>query len=236
MKLSRMMHRWLGLLIVIQVLIWSLSGLMMALLPEEEVSGGHYLQHPSATGELTPGVLEAYAAFLDSRLPEPASESSTSITLERLAGQWLVALNQGADIRRYYSLESGLPVPVDESFIRRRTAEILGDGAEILLVGMIEKKSRAFEGELPVWKVVVDNQPRSHLYFDPETGELLAHRTALWRWYQFSHDLHTFNFGEEATVNNPLLAVFAIMLFATAVSGAVLLAASISRSSVRKSD
>src|SRR5438128_604927 len=48
LKTSIQLHKWVGLVVGLQVLFWVLGGLVMSAIPIERVHGDHHLAHPRA--------------------------------------------------------------------------------------------------------------------------------------------------------------------------------------------
>jgi len=217
-KIIRATHRWLGLLIAIQAVVWSLSGLVMVLLPADLVSGETLLNHDS--NEIPQQDMQKTAAIIDSIVKDVAIKGFTAQMIGDTAVLFVTTIT---DEQLLYALDTGQSIIIDEQFVRSRANDLLGPSISILFADKVETASREFQGPLPAWKVIAGNDLRSHLYFSGETGELLAHRTSYWRWHRYSYDLHTFNFTGAATINNPLLAIFAVLMFCIAFSGIGLL-------------
>src|SRR3546814_9748490 len=60
-----------------------------------------------------------------------------------------------------------------------------------------------------LWRVEFADNSESTLYLSPQTGELIAKRHDLWRWFDFLWMFHIMDYEERADVNNTLLRVAA---------------------------
>ena len=71
-----------------------------------------------------------------------------------------------------------------------------------------------------MWAVRFDDSANSTLYFSPDTGDLLARRHELWRWFDFLWMLHIMDYDARSDVNNTLLRVASGVGVLFALSGA----------------
>jgi hypothetical protein len=232
-KLVRGFHKWLGILIVLQALVWSLSGLMMTLLPEEEVKGDKYLADGYGDA-LVSEVWQGYNETITALLAQNDSYSEFSVSF--LGNELTLGIISIDGSKKIYSLNTGAPLVLDESKIRKIASGYLMGKPEVLFAVKAESGLNNYQGPYPVWKVIVDNPVRSHLYIDTVTGKLLAHQTSYWRWHRYSYNLHLFDFMGAAQVNNLLLSAFAILMLLTAISGLTLLIFSLFRSRNKMND
>src|SRR3546814_16929963 len=82
---------------------------------------------------------------------------------------------------------------------------------------------------VPMWRVEFADNSESTLYLSPQTGELIAKRHDLWRWFDFLWMFHIMDYEERADVNNTLLRVAASLGLLFALSGVWLLIYSFSK-------
>ena len=82
---------------------------------------------------------------------------------------------------------------------------------------------------MPLWQVRFADRGDTTLYLSPETGELLAKRHSLWRWFDFLWMFHIMDYEARTDVNNTLLRVSAAVCLLFALSGVWLLFYSFSK-------
>lgn len=219
MKAVRWLHTWLGLIIVIQALVWSVSGLVMTLLPEENVSGIAFANQAEESREVAPQFQQQAARILE-RFSGAVSSYSVSTNVPGLTVLKIQPVMGGPV---YYHLEKESVLRIDAKLASAIARNTLNGEPQILFAGLVESEGMEFDGPFPVWKVIAANEGRSHLYISPASGKVLAHRTSFWRWHRYSFLLHTFNFAGAGTINNPILSLMALIMFASALTGVVLL-------------
>lgn len=74
-----------------------------------------------------------------------------------------------------------------------------------------------------MWAVHYADAGETTLYFSPYSGELLARRHSLWRWFDFLWMFHIMDYEARSDVNNTLLRVASAVGLLFVLSGAWLL-------------
>lgn len=211
------MHKWLSLIIGLQVLIWMTSGLVMSALPIERVRGEHLVDRkvqPPITGisavrplgELLSsisGPVEALTFRMhQGRLMAEATTNGRTLLFDPSTGVRMpkISMDQAAEIAR-------------ESW--------KGGGNPELKVTQVEDLAPEFRGPLPAWQVAIDGT--THVYVSGETGRILAVRTGTWRVYDFLWGLHIMDWQEHDNFNNIWLVSFAASGVIFALTGIALL-------------
>lgn len=227
---SRKIHRWLGLLMALQIIAWMASGLWFSIFPIGEVRGEH-LTRPAERLELDRLERLAAPAVLQETLDRhfEAAWTLSAIELTRLDGQvyWRVTGNLASQSFTRLLTADGLAVSpmLTAAAASSRARGTLVSPAEPLAVEWVETVSPGGEirgRELPVWKVSFSEPESLNLYLDPWTGEILARRTALWRVFDFFWMLHIMDFDTRDDFNHPLLQIAAALGLIIALSGVLL--------------
>jgi uncharacterized iron-regulated membrane protein len=230
----RKVHRWLGLLMAVQIVAWMASGLWFAIYPIETIRGEHLTRPPE---ELQAGS----KARLPGDLAAPADLHPALDT--HFAGDWTLSSAQlqrwnGAVVWRVSGSSRGQPfvrlVAGDGSGVlpglTAATAEqraldwLVAPGAvrSVEWIEAVEPDAEIRGRTPPFWKVSFSEPESLNLYLDPWTGEILARRTARWRVFDFLWMLHIMDFETRDDFNHPLLQLAALLGLIIAVSGVVL--------------
>lgn len=210
------LHRWLALVVGVQLLLWFTSGLVMSLLPIERVRGEHLVQREPAgvlpTRSYAP--LERIAAgsqirsaryrlLLDRPIVEIETAPGTFRIHDALTGALLPAVGAPAAGEIASAAYTGRPKPLFE--VTRVTANTV-----------------EYKGRLPAWQVAFADPDATRVYVD-EAGRIAAVRTETWRFYDFFWALHIMDWSEHENFNTPWLKAFAIGGLVLAIAGTVLL-------------
>jgi uncharacterized iron-regulated membrane protein len=219
----RRAHKWIGLVIGVQALLWMISGLYMVVVPLEVIHGDHLAHVP--TEPLMPSA---------SRIPQERLQEMypgiTSIRIKNLLGKEVYEIKQGPQASLIDAGSGKKISPLERSdIIALADAAYVGEGS-IRGVEWVTKAPREVGARpVPLWAVHYDEAGQTALYFSPHTGDLVARRHELWRWFDFLWMFHIMDYQEREDVNNTLLRVAAITGLAFALSGAWLLFYSFNR-------
>ena len=213
---ARKTHKWLGLFIGLQVVIWSLSGLYMTAVHIDIIHGDHLVR--------TMPPQSAPAAALMDPLAAARANQGQSVRLAWVRNQpaYVVKSESG---ERVVDARSGRPVPPpSEAEIRAIAAATYTGDEPIASAALITEVPGEIRGRKPpLWRVEFDQWNKPTLYFSPLTGELLSRRHELWRIFDFVWMLHIMDYDERENVNNLLLRVFTWAAVVMALSGAWML-------------
>lgn len=214
--IARKTHKWLGLLVGLQVVVWSLSGLYMTAVHIDIIHGNHLIRESPAKSVEVSGLLD------------PASVAANhTAQLVRLA--WVkdgpVYVLTAESGEKVVSATTGQPVaPPSEAEIQSIATAIYTGTGPIASTELISEIPGEIRGrEPPLWRVEFDHWNKPTLYFSPTTGELLTRRHELWRIFDFVWMLHIMDYDARENVNNWLLRGFTWGAVLMALSGAWLL-------------
>ena len=212
-------HKWLALLMAVQILSWFVSGLFFAVFPIERVRS----EHAMAEQAPAPLPLEQAAAGLQ-RLAGAGVAPGEKVELRSLLGR-PVALISGGDARpRLYDLVSGRKLsPIPMTFAARIAEADLAGDARAARVERIVANDSEYRGALPAWRVDFDDGASRSLYVAADTGTVTARRSTLWRVYDFLWGLHIMDWRGHEDFNNPLLIIATILALMVTVAGIILL-------------
>ena len=208
-------HKWLALLMAVQILFWFASGLFFAIFPIERVRSEHMIAEQAPA----PVDLDAAAAGLARLTAAPAEK----VELRSLFGRPVALLTRRGARPRLYDLAAGRlisPLPMNEA---ARIAEADHAGtARAVRVERIIANTPEYRGALPAWRVDFAEAGRS-LYVAADTGAVTARRSTLWRIYDFLWGLHIMDWRGHEDFNTPLLIVATALALILTVAGIVIL-------------
>ena len=208
----RRIHKWVGLIIGLQFLVWAISGAAMALISMDEVSGG-------AKAEPAAAVALPLASDWPNIQRQLAGEPVTALSLRLLPGRHALLVTSPSR-QRLFDAASGEPVVVD----RNLASAIAGAGhperARPTRVTSLNELTLAVrEHELPIWRVDFADDKASSYYVSGTTGELLERRNDSWRWWDFFWMLHNMDYAERTSFNHPLIIMVGFAMAWLAVTG-----------------
>jgi len=194
----RRIHKWIGLVIGVQFLIWAISGAAMALLDMDEVEGGAMTEAPAPTlptdGTAWPHVQQALAG-----------RPITALTVRNLPQGQVLEATTGVGVRLFDAHDgSAVKIDRDEVGLIARAAHPKG-APPTRVVPLGELTLAVREHEMPIWQIDFADEKRSSYYVSGTTGELLERRNDSWRWWDFFWMLHNMDYAKRTSFNHPLI-------------------------------
>lgn len=218
----RRIHKWVGLILGLQFVLWALSGAMMALLDREAVGG-----HSGAAMHSMPIAAEG--------LVDPAAllrgQPVSGFTLRDIAGSPTYEVSD-AEGMRLFDATTGQHVVVDRSLASAIASH--GVEAPVANVSLLTKTNlEARDHTGPMWRIDFDDAEHSSAYISATTGRHLVTRGDTWRTWDFFWMLHNMDYVSRSSFNHPLIIVVAFGVLWLSGTGFYLLFKSFRRSDFR---
>jgi hypothetical protein len=216
----RRWHIWLGWLIGIPMLVWTVSGIVMVARPIEEVRGTHLMAEPKP--------MRMAAAMVPPRL-EGAVLASLALQPRAAGPRWVVTLADGTTRLADPATGALLPRLSAADAVREVTARYRGT-ARIAAVTRTDADDPPLDLRRPLEAWQVRMSDGTHFYVDAGSGEVVARRTAWWRFYDFMWGLHIMDPAGREDTHNPFVIGFGLASLVTVILAIVLLPLTIRRS------
>ena len=225
MVFLKKLHKWVGLLIGIQVLLWLLSGLVMSLLDPAKVSGQQWARQIEQEAQALPGgpLLEP------DQLTAEQLSGAVSIQLQMIRGLATYRIRR-ADGVALVNATDGSVILFDQQYAERLALQDFIGAGEIISIqsGVApDRETRARSG--PYWRVDFSDKVHTSLYISATTGEILDRRNSYWRVFDFFWMLHIMDYAGRQNFNNTLIIVVALIAIWLGLSGFLLLFGSFTR-------
>ncbi|NOR20778.1 MAG: 2Fe-2S iron-sulfur cluster binding domain-containing protein [Xanthomonadales bacterium] len=225
MVFLKKVHKWVGLLIGIQLLLWLLSGLMLSLLNPQKVSGAEWARQSS----------HDISAILDTNLLEPHElsakliEDALNVSLEDRRGQSIYRIRR-LDETILVNASNGEVLKTNESDARiLAQQDFTGNGVVVSVESGLapDLETRSSRGDY--WQVNFSNSSSTSIYISASTGEILERRNSYWRVFDFFWMLHIMDYSGHEDFNNSLIISIALIAIWLGLSGFTLLFYSFNR-------
>lgn len=204
-------HKWVGLIIGLQIVLWIAGGVVMSVIPIETVRGKYLVSSqevvaPARTVNIdlsqyktiTHGLRQqqAFLTLTDWQGQAHYVDATSGEVLEPLSAEQITAVAKARFTQQPVNVASTeylttLPLEADH----------LGN---------------------PVFRVTFEDWRHTSFYLDPVTAEVLTVRSDIWRFYDFFWMLHIMDYDLRSDFNHPLLILSAFSALFVAVSGLVL--------------
>ena len=218
-KTLRRWHLWLGWLVGVPILLWTVSGLVMVWKPIEEVRGNHLL-------DPAPAIRLQSAPVLPEGL-EDIPLSSVSLEPRARGPVWVVPLS-GRIALADPATGEWLEAYDEEGALAEVAARYAGEGTNPR-VARTDPKNPPTDWRRPraAFAVTYDNGDR--FYVDPMTGAIEATRSDWWRLFDFMWGLHIMDLETREDTSNPWVVTFAALSVIATLMALVLLPLSTGR-------
>jgi len=219
----RKLHKWFGLVLAVQFVLWMASGLIMSLLDHDKVQGHHHRSD---------ALKQATAWPAGSLSPADVLTRSSARTLRSVEAFWLLG-------RPVYRLSDDASTWLVDAKNGRRVSV---DSATALVVAKADYVGRGRAGtpelmpapnlevrghSAPIWRVAFDDGDSTTLYVSGQDGNILERRNNTWRLFDIVWMLHIMDYSDRDDFNNPLVVTAAAGGLWIALTGAWLLVASL---------
>ncbi|PHR98289.1 MAG: hypothetical protein COA80_05735 [Leeuwenhoekiella sp.] len=211
-KKIRKIHRYLGLFIGIQFIMWTVSGLYFSWTDIDEIHGDHFRREVSKT------------AF--DELISPAAVDSTlkisSLALREINSKPYYWINNSS----LYDAQTGSlkdGITPDEAL----NIAALHIKPELKVAGIEKIETTDAHHEyreklLPAYVVSYEGDDALKAYISVADGTFQTVRHHDWRWFDFLWMTHTMDYEGRDDINNMLLRIFSVLGLLTVLSGFVL--------------
>ncbi len=204
MRLRRTLYRvhiWLGWLIGVPLLFWTISGLWMAARPIDEVRGKALRAEP-------------LPLVLGDRISAPlvGARAVKALTLEQQPDgtRWIVTFADGGMARADAHSGNLLPpVARPEAMAITRVAFAGSAKLETMSRFDVDHVPLDIRRERPAWQAHFSDG--TNVYIDTDTGQLLALRTNQWRLYDWMWGLHIMDLQTRENSSHAILILFAAL-------------------------
>lgn len=223
-------HKWLGLIVGLQLVVWTASGLFFAAIHITDIRGEH-LVHPE--GHVAPMDAARIKFSSTDALKAVAEDRPIEVALRPLAGEPVYEV-RGEIGTFLVSAETGERIVVDEARAKSLAQERWIEQDAIIAVDLLDvaPKESGLPGE--AWSVRFKGDGNPTLYVSAVNGKVSAPRTDLWRTYDFLWQLHLMDWGLNENFNTPWMVAAAIFALSTVLFGIALLVHRFSRGLIRK--
>lgn len=215
--LARKTHKWLALVLAVQAVFWTVSGLYMTAVHIEIIHGDRLVKAPEIRPLPLDGLIE----------PAHLAHLATGMTSARLVSQVgdPVYIVEAADGEALYDARTGAKLsPLNAAQASARAQALFAESGQVIKAELLTKAPLEVQTRpMPLWRVDFEGAWNPTFYISPFTGELVSRRHDLWRTFDFMWMLHIMDYDDRQDMNNLLIRIFTWMATATAATGAWLL-------------
>lgn len=194
----RKIHKWVGLILGLQFVIWTVSGALMALLDMDKV-GGHSTAAPS----------EVSAGWPSDLLPISGLGVVEALALKRIVDRPVYEVVRGGELT-LLDARTGAELRIDAALAAAIAKQAFHHQAPVHSAQLIQKpnlEAREYAG--PMWRVNFADDENSSSYISAASGAPLVNRGDTWRTWDFVWMLHNMDYANRTSFNHPLIVFMA---------------------------
>ena len=229
MALMRKLHKWISLLVGLQVLLWLISGLVISLLDPDKVSGAQWrhASEPPANPVPAGPVLEPMS------LPANHLESALHISLVEHDAKAVYRVTYADSVTLLDASDGSRLSTGETEALAIAQHDFTGDGEPITVTAGSAPGPETRNHHGPYWRVDFSDDAHTSIYVSAASGEILERRNDYWRIHDFFWMLHIMDYDSREDFNNLLVISAALVSIWLGISGAVLLVTGLRRRGIR---
>jgi len=217
---SRKAHKWLSLVVGVQIVLWTISGFYMVVVDLDFIHGDPLVRN-----------LKVPVSAQSDRVPfaevARAYPEVTQVSLKSLPG-FSMPLYEVTSRGRKVLLDatSGQQIsPLSDETIRSLARSYYAGKGELASLTLLEREPplEIQTRPLPMWRADFNDWLETSLYLHPDTGVLVTRRHRFWRWFDFLWMLHIMDYDQRTDMNNGLLRASTVLAGIGVMSGMWLL-------------
>lgn len=208
---SRKVHRWLGLIIGIQFIGWTVSGLYFSWTDLDQIHGDHFL-----LPEVDQGLPFSGLPTMDTTL------KIRSLEWRNLGGEGFLWVNDSVLV---HAKTGEFKTGIDETAALQIAKQRIKPEYQIKYVELLTEVGPHHEYRerpLPVWAIHYEGSDHMVAYISQRDGLFQRVRHRSWRWFDNLWMLHTMDYQTRDNFNTLLLRAFSVFGLLTVASGFVL--------------
>lgn len=217
----RKTHRYMGLFIGIQFLLWTLGGLYFSWTNIDKIHGDDLVNFPNTKITITDSLLTPNAAIKSAELHP---EKVTSIHLANVLGKTVYRIYTDSSLVMVNAKTGQLRPPLSKTEATNFAKQLFKPNDVVTKVEYVTKENikdhyQYRENPLPAWAVSFKHTSNSVIYISGNLGRFEKIRNAQWRLFDWLWMLHVMDYDTRDNINNWVLRGFSILGLLTILSG-----------------
>ncbi len=223
----RKTHRWLGLIIGVQFLFWTVSGIYFSWTNLDEIHGDFEKKQPSL---LTADSTFVSPSLLIEQLQKikPVEKIISFKLINILNAPVYQLIYEDHQSTKHQSVQLAdaktgnfRPPLTEKEAIHLAAAHFNGTAnvKSTTYITSVDAYHEYRENPLPAYAVSFDNKNKTTIYVATELGTVEKFRNHPWRWFDWLWMTHTMDYATRDNFNNLLLRIFSVMGLLTVLSG-----------------
>lgn len=214
---SRKIHRWLSVIMGMQLLLWALSGLVFSWSPIGRVRGEDKIRHQKEINLASFPLIDGQVVLTDPNYV-PADQFVKQMKLKSMLGKPVFEIMLSGVEKRHVLVDAVTGdrlSPISSSQAEDIALNDFSESAKVIKCDYLDKPegghSEYRSKETPVWRVTLDHSSGTVIYVSANRGEVVARRNDRWRVFDFFWMLHTMDYQGRDYFNSWLLRTMSLL-------------------------
>lgn len=219
----RIVHKWVGLMVGVQVLIWVFSGMLISLLDTNIVNGSATRANISANSKLNAPQNLASLTDIAFKLNEPVIK----VSLESVFDQpiYRITTTNGALL---FNALSGEQFNISANEAQQQALlSYKGSGKLLKSEFLVSGSEETFNS--PMWRFDFSDESKTRVYVAASDGTIIAHRNDQRQLVDFLLMLHFMEYFGTQGFNSPWIIFIAFLTLWLTISGLLLVKTTFSK-------
>ena len=204
----RVFHKYLSLIISIQLLLWTISGIYFAFNKIELVRGEQYIIKDK------PSSIEINNLNISSNVK--------NIEIFKRLNQWVVKVEMDTGFKYQDLLGNEVYALSPNEAIELVKLKTTLSPIDAMKINESSARSEFRGRSLPIYKIKTNSSDDTNVYVDVMSGKIVAIRSDSWRVWDFLWGAHIIDYRQRDNINNILLKIFSILALLSSLSGIAL--------------
>ncbi|NRA82943.1 MAG: 2Fe-2S iron-sulfur cluster binding domain-containing protein [Gammaproteobacteria bacterium] len=223
MKYIKLIHKWVALLVGIQLILWLASGLYFNLMDHTKASGNTYRGHVMKMTEVD------LARLLEPQQVLAKAAESQSLSLIHLLGQPYYLLTHQSGLYSSFKASQSLinaytgeTVLIGQAMATQLAAQSYTGPGQVVAATRLEPPIEDYpKYHNPLWQINYNDAVNTSVYLSAANGQLIGHSDDDKRLAGLFFTLHFMDYFSPGSFNNWLMIAFAIGFLWLAISGII---------------
>lgn len=228
---TKKIHRYLGIFIGLQFVMWTVGGFYFSWTNINEIRGDH-LRKEANSGYDLKSEFATPSEPAQKLIADGAAKEISGIRLSRVLGETVYEIAYvSADGKPKVTLANAVTGDLRPEIDKEEAVKIANDALaapsnvlsnELLTEENVGGHHEYREKPLPAYAITYAEPANLVVYVGKETGRVESVRTTAWRVFDFFWLFHTLDFYGRDNINNYVLRAFSVLGLVTIASGYVL--------------
>ncbi|RXS41950.1 2Fe-2S iron-sulfur cluster binding domain-containing protein [Idiomarina sp. 29L] len=217
MRFMQWLHRWVSLILVVQVVLWLISGFFFALTGHQGMSGHQYMVPKKTLTELRKVAPKFGFEEIKQRFPNAHAVELVSVAG---VGQYQVTL---PDDVIYIDANTGSHWNTDETLATQLALRSYSGPGRVEFVERVTGSEEVIGWNAPGFRVDMADDLNTRIYVDIASAQVVEHRNTPWTIADWAFRLHFMDYSGGRSFNHLLIWSAGLLALWFSLSGLILL-------------